>query len=161
MGIQVNFYIDNKLQQEFIKYIYECGCKIMDCISAGNKLNIYDSFDNVVFIGRPLYICNPSDLDNIFIKPWGQIDPLDSHIIEFIPTSINSLDMEMGQGRIWFEKYVYINEERKIKNQLLLDLYNSLCKWIKKNTDYVFIGQKKQYVTDRIIELVNQGYVLR
>lgn len=160
MGLQINFYIDNKLQQEFVNYIYECGHKIMDCMSTDNKLNIFDSFDEVVDIGRPLYIFDPADLNNIFIKPWGQIDPLNSHIIELIPTSSDSTDKTISQGRIWLEKYVYINQEKQLKSQSLADLYNDLCKWIKKNTKYILIGQRKQYVSNDIIELLSEGYVL-
>ena len=161
MGVQINFYIDNELQQEFIKYIYECGYKIMDCMSSDNKLNVYDSFDKVVYIDRPWYIFDPVDLNNIFIKSWGQIDPLKSNIIEFIPSSVHNTDMEILQGRIWFEKYVYVNNEKKLKSQLLADLYKDLCKWIKKNTKYTLIGQIKQYVTDEIINLSAEGYVLK
>lgn len=57
MEVQINFYMDNNLQQKFIKYIYKHGHKIMDCMSEDNKLNIYDSFDNkIVCTDRPLYI---------------------------------------------------------------------------------------------------------
>lgn len=162
MGVQINFYMDNNLQQEFIKYIYEHGHKIMDCMSANNKLNIYDSFDDkIVCTDRPLYIFDPVDLKNIFIKPWGQVDPLNSNIIEFISTSVNSNDMKISHGRIWLEKYKYANDEKKLKNQSLVDLYNDLRKYIKKNTKYVLIGQRKEYITDEIIDLTDKGYILK
>lgn len=160
MGVQINFYMDNELQREFIKYIYECGYKIMDCMSTDNKLNVYYNFDEVVYIDRPLYILNPNDLNNIFIKSWGQIDPLNSNIIEFTNTSVCGTNMKISQGRIWIEKYVYVNGEKNLKSQSLIDLYCNLRKWIKKNTKYTLIGQSKQYVTDEIINLITEGYTL-
>lgn len=160
MGVQINFYMDNKLQQEFIKYIYECGYKIMDCMATDNKLNVYYNFNEVVYIDRPLYIFNPTDLNNIFVKSWGQIDPLNSNIIEFINTSISDTNMKILQGRIWIEKNIYRNGEKNLKSQSLIDLYCNLRKWIKKNTKYTLVGQSKQYVTDEIINLIAKGYTL-
>ncbi len=160
MGVQINFYIDNELQQDFIRYIYQSDYKIMDCMSANNQLNIYDKFDNVIHLERPFYIVNPFDLNNIFIKSWGQIDPLNSHIIEFITTDIDCKKMKISQGRLWLEKYVYVNNEKTLKSQSLIDMYSSLCKWIKKNTQYTLIGQSKKYVTDKIINLISEGYIL-
>jgi|GEM_PF-4983954 len=139
MGVQINFFID-ELQRKFVNYVYDCSYKIMDCKTQNGKLNIYGSCDEVVYTDRPLYIFDPYDLNYIFIKSWGQIDPLNSNIIEFMNTSVN--------------------EEKILKSQPIIDLYFNLRKQVKKNTKYILTDRQKKYISDEIINLISKGYRL-
>lgn len=156
--MQINFILDKNAKFDLTHLIYKLDCKLVDCQTINGKVLSYETVSQIDFTKNFYYIVPIKFMDNIFIKSWGQIDGLNSYVIEFSPTKINYEEKEVFCGRLWVEKYFYSNSQKMSKDDELIHIYNQLCKWIKKTTKYQKINNEKKYISEDINQFLEKGF---
>ena len=131
-----------------------------DSKTFNEKVAFYETVSQIDFTKNFYYITQKKFLDNIFVKSWGQIDGLNSYVIEFSPTKIDYEEKKIFCGRLWVEKYFYSNSQKMNKDDEFLYIYNQLCKWIKKNTKYRMVNNGKKYISEKINQFLEKGFTV-
>lgn len=159
MGRQINFYMSETVQAEFIEFLKQ------------NQFVYYDYYANKVE--------NPADkkLDEVYLykEDYGvflrnkndnrYIDFMDGPVIEFSKPIVNAETKKLTEGRLWMDGWYFDEAGNKVKkNELLTKDYEKLVRWVKKHVPYQEYIQKgyilKGYINDEVIELQKQGYIL-
>ena len=166
MGKQINFYMDEVIEIEFIKLIINEGFILLYTDLEQRKLLSIESVEQ--FGGRVnRFYLYKGELGNIVNDKFRSfdIDTLRSPVIEFSRTIVNSEEKKITRGRIWVEtRYYGDNDGLVAKNPLLEKEFNKLVKWIKKNIPYQDTIQGdyilKDYISNNLKELNTIGYRL-
>lgn len=165
MGKQFGFVMDEKDKKKFLDYVLENGKIYSDekhlntellseLLKNGHWLKIYFSVKDEMKITYTL-------LSN----GRKYINSDKESVIEFRNTNVYESDTRILRGRLWVEMKYYDNEgELRTKRKELDELYKNLCKWIKKNLKKVTVEEDgstwKEYVSESMIGLVEEGYSL-
>lgn len=164
MGRQINYYMDEKTENEFIEYIFSRDFLIISEDLKNQRILIYNNINEVDYKQNRLYIYKRG-FENIITNHNCdyKIDSIESSVIQFVKTSIRNEEKEISRGRLWFEsKYYGKDGEIIFKNPLLTKEYESLVRWIKKHTTYQEVNHNgymiKDYVTNSMKKLSDEGY---
>ena len=159
MGKQTNFYMSESVQTGFIEYLENNNFIILDyyanIVEQPISNNVYSFY---------LYKQNYGDI--IMSQGlYGNIDSLNSPVIQFSKTIIKNETKKIRRGRIWIsDKFINKNGELIKKDVTFLKDYQMLTRWIKKNVPYQEIKNGeyliKEYVSDELKELQKKGYSL-
>ena len=156
MGRQINFYMSEEVQAEFIDFLKQNGFVYFD--SRENKVeNIADKKYYAVYLYKESYgeFCGKKNNRNI--------NDYDDPIIQFCKTLINPEAKTLTRGRLWMTDWYFNEAGNKVKkSELLTKDYEKLVRWVKKHVPYQEYEQKgyilKEYISDEVIELQKQGY---
>lgn len=162
MGRQINYYIDRKVENQFIKFVFENGFSILEEDLKNERINIYKDYltfktsQNKFFLYKKSY-GDIKDINNFKFK----IDFIISPVIEFTRTVVIENEKKIVRGRLWYEpKYFLENGELYSKDQSILKDFSMLVRWLKKNVLYTEIIEGgypiKEYITDEIKKLVEE-----
>ena len=157
MGKQINFYMSEKVQAEFIVFLKE------------NQFEYYDYYANKVeeptdkklfevYIYKMAY-------GEIVKKEEGRVlDSYYSPVIEFSKTIVREDVKEIIGGRLWMTDLYFDEKGNKAKKEEVFTKdYQKLVRWIKKHVPYQEYDHNgylyKDYINDEIIQLYQEGYV--
>lgn len=167
MGKQINFYMDKKVEDEFIKFIYKIKFEVLEENEEKKRIESYKKYDEFNPKGIQLFLYKKNYGNIVKLKNCDcAINSISSPVIEFMRTIIIDCDKEIVGGRIWYEQKYYNNDGELIKkNEQILKDYNMLVRWIKKNTIYTDVNNlgftSKYYVTKEIEKILEKNnYVL-
>ena len=157
MGRQINYYMSEKVQENFIEYLIQNQFVFLDYYAKTVEQPLSKSVYRM-YLYKPEYgdIVMRKDRDDI-------LDVSVSPVIEYNKTTIREEKKQVTSGRIWVEiKYYDENGEIITKNDSLVKDYGKLNRWIKKNVPcrerplgkYVY----KEYINEEIMELREKGY---
>jgi len=165
MGRQINFYMDEKIQDLFVDYIFHQGFVVMYTDSNKKELVVCENKNN---LNQEYYLF-------IYKKVFGELvcdenfnyelNVVDSPVIEFTKTMVKDEGKTIIRGRLWMEtKYYDENNNLLLKAPKLTDEYNLLVKWIKKHIPFqeVMCGNHiiKEYISNDMKGLLNNGFKL-
>lgn len=159
MGRQINFFISETLQDEFIDFLKE-----NNYIFINSKTNhIYDLKSQDI---RLTYLYKPDYGDIITYEDCPtRIDITKSPVIEFSKCFIKPNSNIVIRGRLWISHNYYDKNNNLVeKSPTFTKDYNQLVRWIKKHVPYqpyTPTGKIKEYVSDEMLELQKQGYILK
>ncbi|WP_160676198.1 hypothetical protein [Clostridium sp. C8-1-8] len=166
MGKQINFYMDNDNEINFIRFCFDEGFKLLYVDLDDERVIEFDNLDDLTCYKKDLctlYIYR-NDFGNLVfdINDKHRIDITDSPVIEFNSTIIDDSKKQITSGRLWFENIYYEGNEQIKKSDILSKSYTLLCKWIKKNIPKREIQIKgytyKEYISNKLMEKVYQEY---
>ncbi len=159
MGKQINFYMSESVQTSFIEYLEHNNYMFLDyyanIVEPPVSTNIYS-----------LYLYKQNYGDIIMNQDLcGNIDSLNSPVIQFSKTIIKNETKKVRRGRIWIsDKCINKNGELIKKDVTFLKDYQILTRWIKKYVPYQEIKKDeyliKEYVDDELKKLQEEGYSL-
>lgn len=162
MGKQINFYMSNNTQQEFIKFLIDQGFEFLK--SGLLKNDVFIQSSDVISEFKVLLYKNT--FGKFIIKQIGDtsqkyIDSMYNPIIEFRLSKTDTTSKCITAGRIWLTSNDFLDHDAN--RDYILTEYNRLVRWIKKNVLYQpVIGSGKMYIDRESLELVNfQNYILQ
>jgi len=167
MGRQINFYFDEKDEQEFLK-LHQLNDIVFlkfrnmkspqyEEIQLGSPVHVSDSDSQT-------YMCFRHDLNNIEYQDYDDgklfyIKGVTSPVIEFSRSRYRQNLNLLGSGRLWYEHKYWAKDEDG--NDVLLEkskelekLYNSLARWIRKHCTRLDNGN---YIAPHAMELYKNG----
>ena len=159
MGRQINFYMSESVQAEFMEFLKQNQFIYYDYYT--NKVeNPADKKLYAVYLYRENY--------GVFLRKKNDnryIDDMDGPVIEFSRSIINAETKKITRGRLWMMDWYFDEAGNKVKkNELLTKDYEKLVRGVKKYVPYQEYIQKgyilKGYINDEVIELQKQGYIL-
>lgn len=163
MGRQINFYMNDKIKDDFINFLDSEGYIFLpdgsfERLYRLKKENIDNEYSVCLYMDLFGEI-KPKQLKNV---NKFYIDKSYNPIIEFWIPHIKPYDKSIKSGRLWLTSYDFydVNTDRTFINKE----YNKLVRWIKKNIPYIKINgySQKMYITNELVDLVyNEGYALR
>lgn len=168
MGRQIDFYMDEVTQKEFITYLKKEELIIFARSGPVNDPN--DEPKHQVHLYKPQFgtlvtLEDRPDLAKSLAKfrtvSNSEILFAYSPVIEYCVPSIQG-NIVKG-GRLWITNDDRIgNESESGKGKAYIAEYEKLCRWIKKNVPYqdIPIGNSlfKYYANDELLELIKNGY---
>ena len=158
MGRQINFYMSEAVQAEFMEFLKQ------------NKFLYVDYYvDKTV---DPA--CNDVYMVYLYKETYGELvkkfddrvyDNSQGPVIEYSKTTIRKDKKTIARGRLWMVDWYFDEAGNKVKkNELLTKDYEKLVRWVKKHVPYQEYEKKgyilKEYINDEVIELQKQGYIL-
>lgn len=158
MGKQVNFYMSESVQNNFIKFLEQNKFIFLNNnASVISQVNLNNS--RGVYLYKEVYGDIKMRENNKEI-----IDVMYSPVIEFTKTIINEKEKKILRGRIWISQQYYDNTGKLLKkDKLFVDDYQKLSRWIKKFVPYQGIMKGdyivKEYTCNELVELVDRGYI--
>ena len=157
MGRQINFYMSENVQNQFIQYLINNDFLFLD--GGGKKI---ESSGLCTYDDYYYYYLYKIEFGCLLTKCNGNlIDVLDSPIIEFSKTRIKG--NKMSRGRLWVSTYYYKDSGQTEESKKYIVEYQKLVRWIKKNVPYQDIKQKenliKEYANDELIQMEKDGYI--
>ena len=165
MGKQIRFYMSPEDEERFKDYILRTGEMIYED-NENDPVSISELLDTERPFWFHLSLCfknEPIEYDEVS-SGRKYINALEANIIQWFRTSKHNNGKYIKYGRLWVEMYTYIDGEKIYKGEELDNWYKDLCKWIRKNIPRREIEQNgdvyKEYISDSIYELVQQGYKL-
>lgn len=166
MSKQINFYIENEIEENLIQQLFNEGFVIVSEDLDNKELVTYEEFQKVNSKAYIMYLYK-KDFGKLIIDKECEfrLDFLRSPIIELTRTLIKNDKKIITRGRLWVEtKYYDENGKMIIKDSNLTKEYNSLVKWIKTNVPFQEVTKGeyviKEYITENIKSLVESGFKL-
>jgi hypothetical protein len=164
MSKQINFYLDEQLEQRFLYFILDDGGEIF--FEQGSNIepvNVkeFPSSDEKYWFSLFLYKKEFGDITYKEIKNRRYIDIVRSPVIEFSRTVVRDIgrNKEIGTGRLYFQtKFWNSKDELVQKPSELDDWFKLLSNWIKKAA--LKDKQSGAYISMPLKELANKGYKL-
>lgn len=142
MGKQINFYMSEHIQEEFIEYLKQNQFKFLNS-SAG----IVNQLSSSTIFSAYLYKTDYGEIvmcqDN-----KARIDILKSPVIEFSKTIIKAEQKKILRGRLWISEQYYGEEGNLIKKYIP---YQEI-----KKGEYLV----KEYINDELKELQDGGFAI-
>lgn len=156
MGRQINFYMSENVQNQFIQYLINNDFLFLD--GGGKKIEFSDLCSDNIYS----YYLYKIEFGCLLTKGNGNlIDVLDSPIIEFLKTRIKG--NKMLRGRLWVSTYYYKDNGQTEESKKYIVEYQKLVRWIKKNVPYQDIKKGeyliKEYANDELIQMEKDGYI--
>jgi hypothetical protein len=167
MGKQIEFYMDYKTQEKFFDFLMSEGMTVL-LKNDVKEINIIpepfstDWWWSLSVYDKKIGELKIRELDNGKLM----IDYIDSSAIEFSRTFINDDEKIIRNGRLWMEMRYYDKDGQLVSKSIEFDnMYKKMVKWIKKNCPRQDIPMYniiyKEYTSEGIIELLNNGYVIK
>lgn len=152
MGRQINFYMCEEIQNQFINYLANNDFVFLD--NDGKKIEFQNLCAYTEFyLYKHEFGCVLTNNDSI--------DILNSPIIEFCKTRVKG--NRILRGRVWISDYYYKNNGQTQESKKYIIEYQNLVKWIKKNVPYQSIKKGdsfvKEYTNDELIQMEKNGYI--
>jgi hypothetical protein len=149
MRRQINFFLLNEDETEFLEYIHSLGDGIIS--SRGCPLNNEDITGQNM---AQVYIKLSQSI--IKIRESGYLETFESNVIEYCRTRMSGLQ-RYDNGRLWVELYDFNEAGYPFKKEKWLeDKYVLYKKWIIKHAR---ISKNKYfYIGDAAYKLYKQGY---
>lgn len=145
MGRQINFYMSENVQQNFIRMLYES-----DYIFLNGKGQVIEYVDEQKYCDYFLYM---KKYGPISIKEEYFLDSLKSPVIQFSKTIIR--EGKIRRGRLWISN----NQNTEGEKELVKD-FNRLNRWIRKNVPMKEITKGdyavKEHTSEQLIELAEK-----
>lgn len=166
MGKQINFYIENELQEKFIQQSFDQGFTILAEDLDSKKLVILNQLCDINPKIYTMYLYKVDFGGLVFDKDYKyKLDYLRSPVIEFTRNLIKPEKKIITRGRLWMEsKYYNQNGEQVSKDINLTIEYDLLVRWLKKRVPFQEVSNGnyiiKEYVTNNIKEKVTSGFRL-
>lgn len=166
MGKQISFIIDEETEHEFVKQLVQDGQVLFEVPNSELQVinSLPEAYSSEDWFTVYFYKSKFGDL-HYRLLPNGQryIDSSKSPVIEFIRTVIRHEEREISRGRLWVEpKYWDDNDEVQGKPKELIQWFNNMSKWIKKNVpQHVFDSheyQYKEHISSNLMPLITDGY---
>lgn len=164
MSKQINFYLDEQLEQRFLDFIIDHGGEIF--FDQGSniepvKVNEFPSSDEKYWFCLYLYKKEFGDIKYKEIKNRRYIDILRSPVIEFSRTVVREIgrNKEIGRGRLYFQTKFWNSKDELIQKPTELDdWFKLLSNWIKKAAPKD--KDTGAYISMSLKELANKGFKL-
>lgn len=158
MGKQINFYMSEKVQTDFIKFLEQKQFLFLD-----NKNKIIIQPNSKSVLGLYLY---KQDYGNIIMNSNNSenLDCIKSPVIQFSKTIVKDEYQKVLRGRLWMTDCY--NDEAQIvkKGEAFVKDYRMVVRWIKKYVPYQEIKKGdffvKEYVSNEMLDLQDKGFVL-
>ena len=156
MGKQINFYLDEQTQSQFVDYLTECGFVLLNADADEVEP------DSESFFSAYLYKNSYGGLIRTQ-NAMKQIDSIKSPVIQFNKTIIKMDQQTILRGRLWVEDKYYAENRSIVQkgNELVKD-YQKLVRWIRKNVPYRKIpkgnSEVMEYASESLDELYNNGF---
>lgn len=153
MGKQINFYMSENVQNQFIDFLISNEFLFLD-----NEGKIIEFQNLCSYIDYYLY---KNEFGSLLTKN-NSIDVLSSPIIEFCKTRVK--ENRILRGRLWVSDHYYkSNNSQTQQSKKYIMEYNNLARWIKKNVPYQNIKKGdffvKEYTNDELIQMEKTGYI--
>ena len=156
MGKQINFYLDEQTQNQFIDEL------------AANDFVALSAFAQAVSVKESsvysVYLYKPSYGELIFTR-WKtpQIDALKSPVLQFRKSTIKADQRKICRGRLWVADKVVLEGGALLqKSEALLKDYQKMVRWIKKRVPYRKIPKDglavPAYASQVLDELLGSGF---
>ena len=144
MGRQINFYMNKKIEEQFIEFIRKQQFDIVDPMG-----NIVSDYKNT----WRLFLYNPKYGQLIYVDSNKIVDYNNIPVIEFQRTYIDA--SKMREGRLYISSYIKFTDEETKK--LFIKDYNALVRFIRKKIPYQqpFDGGTKRYICDDLVDIFN------
>ena len=166
MGRQLNFYAEEEILNKFIEYFFNQGFVIVAEDLDNKKLVTFNKISEVNSKIHSMFLYK-KDYGNLYTKDWCEyrIEYFSSPVIEFTKSAIKPEEKLIIRGRVWMESKYYDQDGSIIaKDERLTKDFNAIVRMIKKNIPcrnikmgkYIY----KEYITDRVNEILNNGYKL-
>lgn len=159
MGKQINFYMCENTQKNFIEYLQQNQFEFLDSNS-----NIVNQPSSSSIFGTYLY---KLDYGEIVMRQDNKesMDTLKSPVIQFGKTIIKTEQKKIMRGRLWIADWYYDDEGNLVKKEgILVKDYQILIRWIKKHVPYQEIKKGEylvsEYVNDELKKMQEKGFVL-
>lgn len=159
MGKQINFYMSETVQDQFLEYLKQEKFQFLD--NSSNKIDkpgIRDVFG--------MYLYKPEYGETILHSEGRvELDSIKSPVIEYSKTIIKEEYRKVLRGRLWICTQYYAEDGSLTqKPEQLLKEYQRLVRWIKKNVPYQEIktgnAYIKEYVSDEMKQLQEDEFRL-
>jgi len=157
MGRQINFYMSEKVQTEFIEFLEQNNFLYVDYY-VDKTVHPSCKDEYMVYLYKEAY--------GELVKKFDDTVYDNSHgpVIEYSKTLIREDKKTITRGRLWMTDWYFDEAGNKVKkNELLTKDYEKLVRWIKKHVPYQVYNHKgymlKEYINDEVIELQKQGYI--
>lgn len=166
MGRQINFYMEETLQEQFIQKLFEKNFLIIAEDLENKKLVVYDEYQKFNSNTYTMYLYK-NNFGELLTKEDCdyRLDYLKSPVIEFTKNLIKNDKMIITRGRLWLETKYY-NDDGNIvcKDTIITQEYNALVRWIKNRIPFQEVTKEgyivKEYVTDYMKGLADSGFWL-
>lgn len=162
MGKQIIFYMDEKVESEFLLFLQACKYSFVVRDSKHDSINIYDSYEDIIEGAYIIYLYQKM-YGEVHIKNKKYVDTFQSPIIEYSRCVINDSEKSVSSGRLWISTDTQCFTDPSYKEMFLKD-YSKLVRWIKKHVPYqtmLYSGKPyKEYINQTIRELYDAGYKL-
>jgi len=159
MSKQINFYMSQSVQYQFIEYLKKELFQFID-----NNYKKIEKPDAGDIFGMFLY--KPSYGKIMIQQDTNVIDSIKSPVIQFNKTIMKEEENKILRGRLWLSEQYYDEKGDLVsKEAMLLKDFQKISRWIKKNVPYQEIKKGeylvKEYVNDELKELQEkQGLLL-
>lgn len=163
MGKQINFYMDDKIKQDFINFLDAEGYVFLpdssfDILYKLEKENINNEYSVCLYTSLfgKIKMKQIKDINKF------RIDKSYNPVIEYWIPHIKHSDKSIRCGRLWLTSYDFYdkNADRTFINKE----YNKLVRWIKENVPYQKVSgySQKMYISDELVDLLyNSEYILK
>lgn len=156
MGKQINFYLDEQIQSQFVDYLTQCGFVLLNIDADEVEADSNSIFS--VYLYKNNYgalICTQNAMK--------QINSIRSPVIQFKKIIIKMDQQTILRGRLWMEDKYYADNGTIIQKDIaLVKDYQKLVRWIRKNVPYRKIpkgnSEVMEYASESLDELYNNVF---
>lgn len=157
MGKQINFYMDEEVQNRFIEYLSECGFLTIGVDTMAVSVTSSSVFSVYLYKENYGALVYSKNLEN-------QVDSIRSPVIQFRKTIIKKEQQRILRGRLWLEDKYYAEDGSIVQKDKELEKdYRKLVRWIKKNVPYRKITkgnlEVSEYASQSYDELLKDGFI--
>lgn len=157
MGKQINFYMNESVQNQFMEWLKKNEFQFVDYYSKP-----ISQPENKEVLGAYLY---KPEHGEILLHSDGRMDSIKSSVIEYSKTVVKEAEKKVLRGRLWIETQYYEQSGNIIKKpEQFLKEYQRLVRWIKKYVPYqeIAVGNSfiKEYINDEMKQLKESGFNL-
>ena len=164
MGRQINFYMDEATEKEFVEYVMKEGQILFE----GNN----SSYIIIRELPKPelvdwwfeVLLYKPS-FGELCINNYSgryKIDKMKSPVIEFSRTVVRDNVKQISCGRLWMSLDYYEGEQIQEKSKELYAWFLKLSRWIRKKIPKTEIKRGKyvytEYISSTYKTLMEKGY---
>ena len=166
MGRQVNFYMNQEDENEFLEFVKGTGK--VDILPYKSQTSTFEPLEKLPdpfsekFSGG-LWLFNRGVSSNLLVEfvptqGYYSINPLQSSVIEFTRSGVK--EKYLRRGRLWAE-FTYLDKERMIllpKEPEFGKWYDAIAKWVRGKYDRL---ERLIYAGPGAQKLLKEGYTPR
>ncbi len=154
MGRQINFYMDEETQNQFLDFIKESQFEVFSY--SGEKI---DDMNDV----HSFYL-HKKEFGELLFRDYDKSVNVDGPVIEVDKTIIR--DKKIYRGRVYISTTFYNDNVGTLDYcKKYIDEYQKLYRWIKKHVSYQELMIRgvviKEYANDMFVNIEQQGFEFR